>query len=268
MGIFRIRTGSYLVYLLGVSAAMLLGLASPAGSTAPEAELDAAPVADANSAPRRIGVISAAGDRLFQIHIGKLAFGNSEQSADILDWNLDDEWERQITTAARAQFADIEFVDLSIDRQPIYAAYPDTSGRSLIRKERYLDFDAAAPEFQRLAAAHDLEALVIVSVAFKHMDPIYVEGATLLTETTFVGANAYLWLVLETSYVDGETGKRLANRQIGKSGSIPERLPKELRAKRLPEYSAEDISFIQGRFQMMPEAQWPKAIRKLVAVPE
>lgn len=223
------------------------------------------PSAESSNAGRRIGVVSVAGDRLFQFHIGRLAFGNNEESADIKDWQLDDDWERQFVAAASAANDDIQLVDLSIDRLPIYGAYPNSGTQSVVRKERSLDFDRGATEFQRIAAAENLDGIVVVSSSFRNSGSLYLEGPTILTERTFAGPNAFYWLVIEASYVDGATGLRQLHRRVGDSGRIFERVPKELRAKRFPEYTTEEVSFIRDRYRLMPEPHWSKVAERLLA---
>jgi hypothetical protein len=217
---------------------------------------------DAAGDLQKIGVVSVAGDQLFQIHIGQLAFGNAEERSDIRDWTLDDEWEGQLV-AAGTRLNGIKLVDLAIDRQPIYDAYPDVSERTVIRKERDLDFERAVPALQKIAEDAGVDALLVISSTFRHIDPLYLEGTTLVTEKSFAGRNAFYWLLIEASLVDGATGKRFANRRIGKNGSMVERAPKELRPKRFSDYSSEEVSFLREQFRRMPEPYWGKALDKL-----
>lgn len=76
---------------------------------------------DAGGDLQKIGVVPVAGDQLFEIHIGQIAFGNAEERSDIRDWTLDDEWEGQLV-ATGARLHGIKLVDLAIDPQPIYDA--------------------------------------------------------------------------------------------------------------------------------------------------
>ncbi|MFQ5563295.1 MAG: hypothetical protein ACE5FO_06980 [Parvularculaceae bacterium] len=108
----------------------------------------------------RVGVISAAGDKLFHHYVGLTVFGNKSNSFDILDWRLDDTWEEKITSALES-VGSFESVNTDVDRALLYASYPPEDSWS--RQWRIIDFKRAKPELIRVAQENDLDAIIVLS---------------------------------------------------------------------------------------------------------
>jgi hypothetical protein len=210
----------------------------------------------------RVGVLAVAGDRLLNNHVGKLVFGNRNESFDIRDWGLEEIWEAKIAAAVQS-LGGFEVIDVDLDRTSLYGAY--SPEQPLSAQERRFDYRAAMPELRRIAVENQLDAIILLVSYRYEMSPLIMEGVTLGTEKTFAGPNAYFWLATRLDLIDGATGEVIASRKVGKGGRpILERVTKELRAKRFAEYSPEDAAIARDRFAVLPDPYWEKAIAKLM----
>lgn len=140
----------FLSFALLVFCAMA---AAPAafGADAPPAEL------------KRVGVISIAGDLLYDDRVGMMVFGNKLSRHDVADWGLDDAWEDKIEAALPA-VTTAEIVPLSVDRALLRVAYPSAEDEeSIIAQYRMPKFKRITEALQTIAAENSLDAIVLLA---------------------------------------------------------------------------------------------------------
>lgn len=221
------------------------------------------------SSIKRVGVVSAVGDRVFDQRLGFLAFGNKSETADIFDWALDHEYESKITSIVAAT-TQLETVELSVDKAGLFASYP--ADDAWPRKPRQIDFETSAPIFREIASENDIDALIVLGSDSYDVGQagVWLSGVSIFSDKNIAGVNSYYWFVARLYLVDGNTGEAIASRLVGKNDifgprPVTERAPEELRGKTISEYTPEERASLRETFvNIIDDEIWRGSVAALL----
>lgn len=224
---------------------------------------------------KRVGVISVVGDRLYQRQLGVTVFGNKSEYQDVTDWELDSAWETKIKEEAGA-FGDFEFVDLTVDKSLLLAAYPKDNAWP--RQLRALSVKKSAPYLMEVAAANDVDAIIVLgSFGYDVVeDRVAMEGLGVFHMKSLGGISTVYHLIAQLSLIDAATGKPLEQKTLSVGshwvkayGGYPVvEAPAEYNGRDFSEYSEGEKVALRKTFAALPDDAWHRSFGKLFHVEE
>lgn len=231
-------------------------------------------LATQESALKRIGVVSMAGDTLFERRLGVVAFGNKWEETEISALGLDDAFEARIEEFL-AGIGTYEVVPITTDRAPLIATY---NKGTIVNNWRYLRFKKTAPIFAEIAAANDLDyVLVLGADAFDVVEGVMrIEGVGIYTSKRLGGASAVYHLIGQLALIDGATGKpvekeylRIGSRWTEGFGAFPViAAPADLVGKAFADYSEEERAMLVAKLIEVGDRAFPRTISKVLSLPD
>ena len=224
---------------------------------------------------KRIGVISVVGDRLYQRRLGVTVFGNESENQDVADWGLDAVWEAKIKEEAAA-FGDFEFIDLTVDKTPLLAAYPKDNAWP--RQWRVLSVKKSAPYLLKIAAENNIDAIIVLgSFGYDVVeDRVAMEGLGMFHMKSLGGVSTVYHLISQLSLIDGATGKPLEQKTLsvgshwvkGYGGYPVAEAPVEFNGRNFSEYSEDEKLVLRNTLAALPDDAWRRSFGKLFHVEE
>jgi hypothetical protein len=225
------------------------------GGTAIAKKIDAEKLA----AIKRIGVLSMSGDTLIDRAVGLTAFGNREESYDVADFLLDEEWQSQLSDSL-SEASDFEVVSVEPDQRAVLSSALETEDEQIANQalisiakaagvDAILIFGSPAVDLYSRGVYLSKYGLFTYSAAFKKRTIYYVSGRLFLF--TADGEE------LDTQYFEGTSAKAL--------GLIPNiSAPEELTDVPFSAYSPEQKEFLRSALRDIPRREWAWALKKLL----
>lgn len=224
---------------------------------------------------KRVGVISVVGDRLYQRQLGVTVFGNKSEYQDVADWGLDAVWETKIKEAAAA-FGDFEYIDLTVDKALLLAAYPKDNAWP--RQWRALSVKKMAPYLMEIAAANNVDAVIVLgSFGYDVVeDRVAMEGLGMFHMKSLGGVSTVYHLISQLSLIDAATGKPLEQKTLSVGshwvkayGGYPVvEAPVEFNGRDFSEYSEDEKVVLRNTLAALPDDAWRRSFGKLFHVEE
>lgn len=228
-----------------------------------------APARAEETALPRVGVISMAGDVIFQRRLGVTAFGNDWSEFDAADLHLDDAWEDKIEETL-SPFGRWDFVDIVVDRAPLFTTY---NKGTIVNNWRFLRFKKTAPIFAAIAAENQLDYIIVLGADVSGTDsPVRREGAGIFTSKRIGGESTAYHLIAQLALIDGANGKPISKEYllVGRpgvrgSGGFPEiDAPAELTGKIYSDYTPEEKATLRATFVAIGDNAWARSLSKML----
>ena len=221
---------------------------------------------------KRVGVVSQTADILNKKYIGITVFGNKTESQNILSWDIDSSYERQISKAVRDIFK-AEAISIQ-EKDAGFQKVNSLNGPYDAQAFWGPNFDAIKEATLRACQAHALDSIV-VAARWKIEDVIggtnqSVEGVGIYSRRS--GSKAHVFA--KVGVMDCKTGKpltvaNLLHPETDKEKSFRARLVvtaanTEIANKPISEWSDLEKENLRRQFVEMPGQAWEATLMRMV----
>ena len=241
---------------------------------------------------KKVGVLSMTAQKFYRTYVGTTVFNNEYEQHDITDWKVDDEYEAQMQNAL-AKLALFDIVRIPCNRTDLYNTMYDRSKDTWFSKFndqlRTVNWSITADNIKAFAKDNALDAVIMVS---ERKDSDFLAGTTLQIQ----GAGFYarglvsftlvsvLHLLANVDVIDGQTGERLASRNLSREyrpsglgdrllGNYPRSITplidvpeKQSRAK-FNDFGEQELAEIRATLIALPKDAWEPTFRELFKNP-
>ena len=219
-------------------------------------------------AHHRIAVIALAAEQLRHEHVGITRLDSFDTHQDIRSWQLDDLLARRMANAIHATLGS-QVVVPDVDRSALDHVYDVNGALKLLTSLRPPNWDAIAPELQRIAALNQADWVVVL-----------LGPDALGTETSVrAGDHSAAFADINLYLIDGKSAKELAHDWVAKAdkrwdGSVAPsnfprmEIPKALASKPVAQMAPYEQEQLRSAFvQMLNGAVMGSSVARLFDVP-